>query len=114
MSIPCEYSLKEWNITLSLLQRAKDSKKESVETFSGFRKIEAQRDTKDIGQTGNNIKTIDLAIGQIRHEIGQKSREDKILILLDLNMYHLIERLRRRKFKLNKPKRQSKKTRLPR
>ncbi|MEY3471049.1 MAG: hypothetical protein RLZZ223_399 [Candidatus Parcubacteria bacterium] len=108
MSIPCEYSLKEWNITLSLLQRAKDSKRESVGTFSGFRKIEAQKDTNDIGQTGNSIRTIDLAISQIRHSIEQENESDHIVILLDINMYHLIERLRRRKFRLKKSVRKSK------
>ena len=102
------YSIKEWIITLNLLQRAKESKKQSVENFSGFRKIQAQRDTNDIGQTGNSIRTIDLAIRKIRHSIEQENESDHIVILLDINMYHLIERLRRRKFRLKKSVRKSK------
>ncbi len=107
MSISCNHSYEKWEKILTLLQRAKESKKQSVESFSGFRKREAQKDTRDIGKTGNNIRTIDLAISQIRHTIVQKKEKDKITILLDLNMYHLIERLRRRKFTLKKEKRRS-------
>jgi len=106
MSIPCKYSKKNWENILTLLQRARGSKSQSVERYYGFRKREAQKDTNDIGQTGNSIRTIDLAISQIRHSIEQENESDHIMILLDINMYHLIERLRRRKLKLKKIRRQ--------
>ena len=100
MSISCTYSKKNWENILTLLQRARNSKSKSVEEYYGFRKREAQKDTNDIGKTGNSIRTIDLAINQIRHSIEKENESDNIMILLDINMYHLIERLRRRKLRL--------------
>jgi hypothetical protein len=108
MTIPCTFSRKNWENILNLLYRAKESKMQSVESFSGFRKIEAQKDINDIGQTGSSTRTIDSAIRNIRHKIEQIQQENKIIILLDPNMYHLIERLKRRKFRLKKAIRRSK------
>jgi hypothetical protein len=103
MSILCTYLYEEWNIALTLLQRAKKSKNISVASLSGLEKIIAQNDQRDIGQSGNSINTIDSAISDIRHQIEQSSNIPQISIFLDDNIYYLIDKLMRRNTKLASP-----------
>jgi conjugal transfer/entry exclusion protein len=103
MSTSCTYSYKQWCKILKLLQRAKKSKTISVASLSGFKKIITQNDQQDIGQSGNSINTIDSAISQIRHQIDQYSNMPQISILLDDNIYYLIDKLMRRSTKLARP-----------
>jgi hypothetical protein len=100
MSNSRTYSYKQWYKILKLLQRAKKSKTISVASLSGLEKIITQNDQQDIGQSGNSIKTIDSAISDIRHQIEQCSEMPQISILLDDNIYHLIDKLIRRSTKL--------------
>jgi len=108
MSIPCEYSKKDWESILKLLQRVRGYKKEAVVKLSGFDKREAQKYTRVMGQTGNSIGKIESAIRNISHEIERTQQRDTITISLDLNIYYLIERLRLRKLRLGKIRKQSK------
>ena len=102
MSISCTSSYKQWCKILKLLQRAKKSKTISVSSLSGLEKIITQNDQRDIGQSGNSINTIDSAISQIRHQIDQYSNMPQISILLDDNIYYLIDKLMRRSTKLTR------------
>ena len=102
MSIQCTYSYKEWSEILKLLYRVKESKTTSVISLYGIKKVIAREDTNDIGQTGNSIQSIDSALSNIRHKLGQNSEIVHITISLETNIYHLIKRVRRRN---KKPKR---------
>jgi len=103
MSTTRTYSYKQWCKILKPLQRAKESKTISVSSLSGFEKITAQNDQIDIGQSGNSINTIDSAINEIRHKLEQCSEMSQISILLDDNIYYLIDKLMRRNTKLARP-----------
>ena len=96
MSIQCTYSYKEWSETLKLLYRAKESKTNSVISLYGIKKLIAREDTNDIGQTGNSIQSIESAINHIRHKLGQNPEIVHITISLETNIYHFIERIKRR------------------
>ena len=96
MSISCTFSHKKWKYILSLLNKAQTPSKTKVARLKGVEKRQAKVNISMIGRSKTPRNDIPHTIRLISQECSKHPGDCQVTILLDEQIWHLIQRLNRR------------------
>lgn len=103
MSVSCTLSCRKWRYIHSLLERIQTPPKIRVARLKGFQRRQAQANITLIGRAKVPRQTIPHIMRLIAQECNNFQGEHEVTLLLDEQIYQLIQRLHRRQH--NKTKR---------
>jgi hypothetical protein len=96
MSISCTFSHKKWGDILSLLRKAQTPNKTKVSNLKGVEKRHAKVNISIIGRSKTPRNDIPHIIRLISQECNKHPGACQVTILLDEQIWYLIQRLYRR------------------
>lgn len=96
MSVSCTFSHKKWNDILSLLKNAQTPSKTKVARLKGVEKRQAKVNISMIGRSKTPRNDIPHTIRLISQECSKHPGDCQVTILLDEQIWHLIQRLYRK------------------